>query len=71
MTKTSANDKFEAVAGANCYLNDHSLPNVYALTKALYDLLQVARLSLPENDTRVVQAELAVQRIAPYVGGNL
>jgi hypothetical protein len=69
--KTPANDKAEAVAEANGYLNNHDLPNVYALTKALYDLLQVARLLLPESDARVMQAELAVERIAPYVGGNI
>ena len=71
MTKTPAHDKSEAVAAANGFLSDHSLPNVNVLTKALYDLLQVARLSLPENDARVVQAGLAVQHIAPYVGGNI
>ena len=64
-------DAADAVAEACGLLNDHDLPNVYALTKALYDLLTVARLSLPEGDARVVQAELAVKRIAPHFGANI
>jgi len=72
MTKTPANDKSEAVAEANAYLNDHGLPNVHALASALKYLAQQARLTdLPASNAALMNAEKLVAQLDGLTGGNL
>lgn len=79
MTHTPANDKSEAVAKACGYLNNHALPNVYALVSQLNDLVNyieiIQRNGNPGfdvvNDPRVARAVQSVRALRPYIGGNL
>lgn len=79
MTKTPANDKSEAVAEACGHLNNHALPNVYALTQQLNDLVAyieiIQRNGNPSfdvtRDPRVARAAQSVRDLRPYLSANI
>ena len=77
MLKTPANDKAEAVAEACAHLNNHALPNVYALVKQLNDLAAYVEIIERNvggdwaNDPRVARAKQSVRDLRPHLGVNL
>lgn len=74
MSKTPANDKSEAVAEACAHLNNHALPNVYALTVALQDMVRYVEavdMTYSGDDPRVSRARQMIRDLRPHLGANI
>ncbi len=72
-SKTPSNDKAEAVAEASGYLNDHALPNVYALVQQMQDLVRYVEIidTHAGTDPRVARAKQSIRDLKPYLGANI